>query len=103
MRFGCGLVWSDVLNGVEIGFLVNKNMWRRGFATEAVVAAVNTGFEQMGIDSIFSYTHPENSPSRKVMEKAGFKLWKEKIIWDLPWVIYQIDRLDHERGRIRKS
>lgn len=95
----CGLVWSDTLNGVEIGFLIHKDLWGKGFATEAVCASVDAGFAQLNVDHIFSFTHPDNWPSRKVMENAGFRVWKEDFLWNLPWVIYRIDRRDHERGR----
>jgi ribosomal-protein-alanine N-acetyltransferase len=40
-------------------------------ATEGARAVVRYGFEELGLDSVVSFTVPENLRSRRVMEKIG--------------------------------
>jgi RimJ/RimL family protein N-acetyltransferase len=56
---------------VEIGWRLAREHWGRGYATEAARAAIRSGFEQLGLEEIVSFTVPTNSRSRAVMERVG--------------------------------
>jgi RimJ/RimL family protein N-acetyltransferase len=56
---------------VEIGWRLAFEHWGRGYATEGARAALKSGFEELGLDEIVSFTVPENVRSRHVMEKIG--------------------------------
>jgi RimJ/RimL family protein N-acetyltransferase len=56
---------------VEIGWRLATDFWGRGYATEGARAAVQFGFEQLGLAEIVSFTVPANVRSRRVMEKLG--------------------------------
>jgi RimJ/RimL family protein N-acetyltransferase len=56
---------------VEIGWQLAAPYWGRGYATEAARAAVDYGFEKLGLAEIVSFTVPANRRSRRVMEKLG--------------------------------
>lgn len=56
---------------VEIGWRLARSHWSRGFATEAARAAVDFGFERIGLDELVSFTTTTNSRSRAVMERLG--------------------------------
>ncbi len=58
---------------VEIGWRLAAEYWGRGYATEGARAALQFGFEQVGLDEIVSFTVPDNVRSRRVMEKIGLK------------------------------
>jgi [ribosomal protein S5]-alanine N-acetyltransferase len=58
---------------LELGFLLRPPFWRQGLATEAAGAAVAHAFEVLGATAIFAGHHPENSASRHVLEKLGFR------------------------------
>jgi ribosomal-protein-alanine N-acetyltransferase len=58
---------------VEIGWRLGKEHWNQGFATEAAKACLNYGFENLGLNEIYSFTATLNLPSINVMEKAGLK------------------------------
>ena len=45
--------------------------WGKGYATEAALACLQFGFDELGLDEIVSFTVPNNLRSRKVMEKIG--------------------------------
>jgi RimJ/RimL family protein N-acetyltransferase len=56
---------------VEIGWRLDRACWGRGLATEGARAAMNDGFERLGLSEIVSFTAEENTRSRRVMEKLG--------------------------------
>ena len=59
-------------NGIgELGWIVNKNYWRNGFAYEAAKALVSYFKEYMGTTHFIAHCDTENVASYKVMEKLG--------------------------------
>jgi ribosomal-protein-alanine N-acetyltransferase len=56
---------------VEIGWRLSAECWGRGYATEGARAALDFGFESLGLDEIVSFTVPANVRSRRVMERIG--------------------------------
>jgi [ribosomal protein S5]-alanine N-acetyltransferase len=70
----CGFRPRPAPDGVlELGFLLRPHFWRKGLATEAASAAVEHAFAVLGAPAIFAGHHPENSASRHVLEKLGFR------------------------------
>jgi len=56
---------------IEIAWRLAPKQWGHGFATEAARAALDHGFDTLGLDQVVSFTVPENTRSRRVMEKIG--------------------------------
>lgn len=56
-----------------LGYAMGKNYWGKGYMTEAAKAAISYGFDKMMLDAISAYTYPENSRSKNVLIKNGFK------------------------------
>ena len=56
---------------VEIGWRLLANYWDKGLATEGARAVVNYAFHVLGLNSLVSFTVPQNVRSRRVMEKIG--------------------------------
>lgn len=56
---------------VEVGWRLGRAHWGHGYATEAARAAVDFGFEHLGLREIVSFTVPKNLRSRSVMRKLG--------------------------------
>ena len=56
---------------VEIGWRLAPALWGRGYATEAAGLALRTGFEELNLDQIVSFTVAANTPSWAVMERLG--------------------------------
>lgn len=56
----------------EIGYILAKQHWGLGFATEAVGAIVAFGFDKMGLHSIEAQLDPANVRSANVLEGLGF-------------------------------
>jgi ribosomal-protein-alanine N-acetyltransferase len=58
---------------VEIGWRLSADQWGRGYATEGARAALDFGFDVVGLREVVSFTVPANLRSRRVMEKIGMK------------------------------
>ena len=70
---GSGLVYYDNTPEIEIGYRILKEHWNQGYATEASIALLQYGFEQLDLKKIVSSAHVDNIASRRVMEKIGLK------------------------------
>ena len=57
---------------VEIGYGINNEYQGRGYATEAVNAAVVWALQQPGVTRVEAETEPGNISSQRVLEKCGF-------------------------------
>lgn len=70
---------------VEIGYLILTEYQNKGYATEAVKAAVRWAISQPNIKRVIAQVHLDNMPSQKVLIKSGFEnteaLCKEGIIF----------------------
>ena len=58
---------------VEVAYLLRKDRWGRGYATEATRAVLAAGHGALGLERIVALAYPENDVSRRVMEKAGMR------------------------------
>jgi RimJ/RimL family protein N-acetyltransferase len=56
---------------VEIGWRLAHAHWGHGYATEAAEAAADFAFGPAGLAEIVSFTVPDNTRSRAVMERLG--------------------------------
>lgn len=58
---------------VEVGWRLRRSAWGQGFATEAARAALEFGFDSLGLPEIVSFTTVTNQRSRRVMERLGLR------------------------------
>ena len=56
----------------EVGYMLMPQFFGKGYASEALAAALNYGFNTMHLNSIKGCVDPENAASIHVLEKAGF-------------------------------
>ena len=70
----CGLRPYRLEQGIyEIGFHLRTPYHRRGLAVEAAQAVMAYAFHPLGVSALFAGHHPANAPSRRVLEKLGFR------------------------------
>lgn len=74
-----GLAIQDVDHAKEpeIGWLIHRNWWRRGYATEAGRAVRDHAFGTMGLERVISLIRPVNEPSKGVARKVGMDVERE--------------------------
>ena len=72
--------------GIEVAWLVDRDRWGEGFASEGARAAIRYGFETLRVTRLISLIRPGNAASIRVAEKVG-----EHFVGELE---RQGDRLD---------
>lgn len=72
---------------VEMGYTISRAYWGKGYATDAVQAVIQFGFEKMNLVRIEAVVLPENLASTRVLEKSGlqfegvlhsYQVWRNK-------------------------
>jgi ribosomal-protein-alanine N-acetyltransferase len=98
---GCGIRENNpTLREGNLGYVLNRDYWGRGIATEAARALVRFGFETLELHRIFATCYPENKASERVLQKCGMSLegrLRENLLMRGEWrdsLLYAI--LDHE-------
>lgn len=70
----CGLMRSD-LNGPQysFGYVLRKECWRQGLASEATTALVKFGFGELRAHRLWAHVFLGNTASEKLLQKLGFR------------------------------
>ena len=78
----CGLTWQQVGSSrerqLEVGWHIRRDLWNRGLATEAGVAARDYARDQLRQPRLISIIHPANLASQAVARKLGMQLEAEE-------------------------
>lgn len=67
-----GITWGSQ-RGCHMGYWVDKRVAGRGVMPTAVALATDHAFTQLGLHRVEINIRPENMPSRRVVEKLGFR------------------------------
>jgi len=73
----CGLWQPEGWPGLEVGWLLGRFAWGRGFATEAATAWRDWAFDVLGAGELVSVIHPDNAPSVRVAERIGHRYLRD--------------------------
>ena len=60
----------------ELGIAITAEMQNRGYGTEAILALIKYGINQLGLKRIYLRTNPNNARAIHVYEKCGFREYK---------------------------
>jgi len=69
---GTGLGFEDLSRAVT-GYVLARDAWGHGYATEALTAIVDIA-EAVGVVRLYALCHPDHPASARVLEKCGFRL-----------------------------
>lgn len=61
-------------HGVNLGYLLAREHWGRGYMTEAVTAVCDAAIGWPGVHRVWAYCDVDNRASARVLEKAGMQL-----------------------------
>jgi [ribosomal protein S5]-alanine N-acetyltransferase len=67
-----GITWGSMCSG-HIGYWIDQAVAGRGVTPTAVALTVDHCFHNVGLHRIEVCVRPENRPSRRVVEKLGFR------------------------------
>lgn len=94
----CGLQYLPDTKETEVAYMLDKNYWGRGWATEGARASLKYGFEELALESIVGIVHTENIASQRVLEKAGLAFVEEAEYFGMDCYRYVLDRSEYGRA-----
>ena len=90
----CGLTWQD-FNGkqvLEVGYLLRKDCWHQGCATEAAIACKEYAFHVLHAGEVYSIIRDTNTASQNVARRNGMnivgQLVKHYYHMDMPHLVF---------------
>jgi ribosomal-protein-alanine N-acetyltransferase len=92
-----GLQFIEDTAETEVGFLLDKPFWGRGYATEIAEVSLRFGFDKKNLEKIIGLVHPENLASQRVLEKCGLRKIDQKVYFGIELFRYWILRADFTR------
>jgi RimJ/RimL family protein N-acetyltransferase len=90
----CGLLPWDIDGQfeVEVAYMIAKEVWGQGLATEAAQAIAQYGFETLQLTRLICLVDHENTASIHVAEKIGMAFEKEGEDEKGPFLLYSMQR-----------
>ena len=93
----CGLLPWEIESKleIEVAYLLDKNFWHQGLATEAAAGILTYAFDTLTLSRIICLMHPDNVSSQRVAQKVGMTLEGrvDSIAGDnFPTYIYSINK-----------
>jgi len=73
----------------EIGFILNRDYWRRGLMLQALQAVIHFAFNTLELHRIEADVDPDNAGSLGILEKLGFEregLFRDRWRLNHDWV-----------------
>lgn len=91
-RIGC---WNpEGWPGLEIGWMLRRCFWGRGYATEGARAALYYAFMELQAAHVISVIHPRNLASIRVAERLGETFERQGKVRGVDVSIYGLRRED---------
>ena len=88
--------FADVEGGeIEVGYLIMKKYWGKGYATRIVKALLSWANENILKDKIIAFTPVDHAASEKVMQKVGMSYVKKGVMKGVECVIYEYPLKNH--------
>jgi len=87
-----GLKYLKEIKDVDLGFRFVPSQWGKGLATEAALASIRFGFDELELHRIVGLAEPENRGSIRVLEKTGMHFLQMVRLFSLSMAEYVIER-----------
>ena len=87
-----GFFYPEGWPGFELGWVLGRESWGKGYASEGARRALDYAFTEMGRDHVISLIHPENTASIKVAGRLGEKVEGQTELFGHAVLIYGINQ-----------
>ncbi|MFB3921565.1 MAG: GNAT family N-acetyltransferase [Terriglobia bacterium] len=84
--------------GFEVGWMLGRRHWGRGFATEGARAALRHAFTVLNVPHVISLIYPDNARSIRLADRLGERLEGTAEIAKTRLLVYGVDRRDAVSG-----
>ncbi|MDL2225351.1 GNAT family N-acetyltransferase, partial [Eubacteriales bacterium OttesenSCG-928-M02] len=99
-QMGLTLQNTDKGQELEIGYLLKRKHWKKGYAIEGAMGVRDYAFDVLGAERVTSIIRENNLASRKVAERNGMQVERSFIKHykgvDMPHIVYAMIPADRE-------
>ncbi len=100
----CGLQFLPETGETEVGYLLGRPWWGKGYATEAAFASLKFAFNDIQkFDQIIALVHPDNQASIHVIEKIGMHFVDTATYFGMVMQRYRITKLQFQSSNIQEK
>lgn len=98
----CGLTWQQwgPRKVLEVGYLLERAAWHKGYATEGAAACRDYAFQNLNAEEVFSIIRDNNLPSQAVARRSGMtergRLVKHYYGMDMPHIVFSVGRQERK-------
>ena len=71
---GISITLGETLREGELGWILHKNYWKKGYATEAARAVKDFAINDLHVSRLIAHCDSRNTASRRLMERLGMTL-----------------------------
>src|SRR6476646_3912184 len=87
-----GLKHWPQFDETELGWVLRRDAWGHGYATEAMRACIEWGFSEFDVPYLTAMVNAANVRSIRVAERLGLTPVRKDMLLDDPVVVYAIPR-----------
>ncbi len=88
----CGLKHWPQFDETELGWVLRRDAWGQGYATEAARACIEWGFAEFDVPYLTAMINPDNVRSVRVAERLGLTAMRNDVLLGDPVVVYRLNR-----------
>jgi RimJ/RimL family protein N-acetyltransferase len=96
-----GLRYWPQFGETEAGWLLRRDAWGHGYATEAGRACLDWGFATLPVPYITAMIHPENTRSMRVAQRLDFGPAREDVLLGDSVIVHTVGRKGWQRPHDR--
>lgn len=86
-----GLLVLQEYGWIDLGFRFLQRHWGKGLSTEAASAWVRVAFDELHIERLGAFAHPQNAASIRVLEKLGFYAERRDVVMGMDSIVFSLD------------
>jgi RimJ/RimL family protein N-acetyltransferase len=87
-----GVKYWPEFDFTEVGWVLRRDLWGRGLATEAGRASLDYAFANTDLDKVTAIIAKQNAASIAVAHRLGMAAWRDEVLFDTDCTIYAVDR-----------
>lgn len=84
-------------NEAEIGYVLLPEFWRKGYGNEIAKTLISLGTETNEIHNLIAIIDPENTASKRILEKQGFQWDYDGDYIGLPAAYYKMKLIRNKK------
>jgi RimJ/RimL family protein N-acetyltransferase len=91
--------WAE-FDEMEVGWVLRRDAWGQGFATEAARACITWGFSHLRTPYMTSMIRPDNRRSVAVAERIGMSVLRPDVLFEKAVIVYALSRTSATKATI---